>query len=558
MTRAPDTALELSLLGVPSVRIGTEPVRLSLTRAYALLSYLALEGRAVRREQLASLLWPDAEAAVGRARLRRLIYQTEELCARDLFQGHDGSISLSSESIRCDAVAFRRVARTVIAGGVPAEPQSEVEALALAACSPLMDGLQCDSGPFDDWLSAQRVEHEQLLCRLLVRLAEQQRARQRFDAAIDTVERLLRVDPFSEPAHVLRMTLAADARDAAGVDAAFMRCADALRAEFGTKPAAATERAYSECLSRAASSQGAGSRPGDELHAPFEVRFAFGRHGPVAYATLGRGSEALVVMPGFVSHMEIGWEHPGIRSVLSQLARHFKVVLFDRRGVGLSERMGAVSTIDSAVDDVLTILDAASIAKAWLFGSSEGGPAAIRLAARHPSRVTGLLLFGAMARGSRAVDYPWALHREGFDAWMQNLVANWGGPADIETFAPTLQHDPSTRAWWSRMLRHAASPASIRAVLAGLRDADVRDSLPAIRCPTLVMHRRGDRAVRFEAGEHLASSISGAEFVAMEGACHWWWVEHPDDVAKHMLRFTGRGDAHAAPALDSARDNHYQ
>jgi DNA-binding SARP family transcriptional activator/pimeloyl-ACP methyl ester carboxylesterase len=540
MTREPDTPLDLSLLGVPSVRIGADPVRLSLTRSYALLSYLALEGRAVSREQLATLLWPDAETAIGRARLRRLLHQTEDLCARDLFEGHDGSIALSRGAVRCDAAAFRRVARAAIAGGVPSESPSEVEALAHAACAPLMDGLHCDSEAFDDWLGAQRVEHEQLLCRLLVRLAEQQRVERRLDAAIDTVERLLRVDPFSEPAHVVRMALAADARDPTGVEAAFTRCADALRAEFGTKPAAATERAYAECLSRARTSDYADLVARDDVHAPYEVRFALGRHGPVAYATLGRGSEALVVMPGFVSHMEIAWEHPGIRGVLSRLAQHFKVVVFDRRGVGLSERIGAVSTIDAAAEDVLTILDSASIAKAWLFGSSEGGPAAIRLAGRHPSRVTGLLLFGAMARGSRAADYPWALHRDGFDVWMQNLVTHWGGPANIETFAPTLQHDPSTRAWWSRMLRHAASPASIRAVLAGLRDADVRDCLPTIRCPTLVMHRRGDRAVRFEAGEHLASSISGAEFVAMEGACHWWWVEQPDDVAKQLLRFTGR------------------
>jgi pimeloyl-ACP methyl ester carboxylesterase len=150
-----------------------------------------------------------------------------------------------------------------------------------------------------------------------------------------------------------------------------------------------------------------------------------------------------------------------------------------------------------------------------------------------------------MARGSRADDYPWALQAQGFDAWMRNLVAGWGGPADLETFAPSLQQDPWTRAWWARLLRHSASPASLRAVLAGLRDADVRSLLPAVRCPTLVMHRRADRAVRFEAGKHLASVIPGARFVPLDGSCHWWWVEGPDSVADEILRFTDM----ATPAI---------
>lgn len=545
MTRSADDILDLSLLGVPSVRGGEQLVRLSAKRAYALLSYLALEGRPVPRGHLADLLWNDASPAVGKARLRRLMYQTEDLCGCDLFESHDGSLSLNSASIRCDVTVFRRVARTLIAGGVPDESPGDVEALAVAACMPLMDGLHCDSPGFDDWLSTQRVEHQQLLCRLLARLAELQRTQRRHDAAIETVERLLRVDPYSEQAYVLRMRLSADVGDVNGVEAVFVRCADQLRAEFGTRPAALTERAYLECRAGAASALDAAPATDDDPGIAIDVRYAQGPHGPVAFAIAGQGREALVLLPGFVSHMEIAWEHPGIRRVIGRLARRFKVVMFDRRGVGLSERIGEVSTTQSAGADVLTILDHADIARAWLFGSSEGGPAAIQLAAEHPSRVRGLILFGAMARGSRADDYPWALQAQGFDAWMRNLVAGWGGPADLETFAPSLQQDPWTRAWWARLLRHAASPASLRAVLAGLRDADVRSLLPAVRCPTLVMHRRADRAVRFEAGQHLASVIPGAKFVPLDGSCHWWWVEGPDSVADEILRFTDM----ATPAI---------
>ncbi|MCW5663234.1 MAG: alpha/beta fold hydrolase [Piscinibacter sp.] len=537
--------LQLSLLGVPEVRADGAPVALSLTRAYALLAYLALEGRGVPREHLAALLWPEAGPTIGRTRLRRLIYRIEALCGRAIFSGQESVLELQAERMACDATDFRRRARLLIAGGDADDGAAGFEPLAAAACRPLMDGLEFGSLDFDDWLRGQRIEHEQLITRVLIRLAQTQRAQGRHDDAVQTAERLLRLQPFSEPAFVMRMALAAQEGDAAGVDAVFMRCADALRAEFGVKPSAATEQVYLEQRRRAERPD----RPPMAALAPepaaIQVRFAPGAHGPVAYATLGQGRDALVVMPGFVSHIEIGWEHPGLRTTLLQLARRFTVVVFDRRGVGLSERIGKVSTVESMAGDVLAILDHAGIERAWLFGSSEGGPAAIRLAALHAQRIDGLILFGAMARGSRDDDYPWALRPEAFDTWMRGLVAQWGGPADIGTFAPPLAQDPWTRSWWARLLRHAASPASLRAVLGGLRDADVRDLLGRVNCPTLVMHRRGDRAVRFEAGEYLAARIRDARFMPLDGDCHWWWVGDGAAVAEAILDF--------APATEMAR-----
>lgn len=552
MNRKPEPALQLKLFGVPAIGDAQQQLlRLSLKRAYALLAYLALEGRSVPRDHVAALLWPGADATLARARMRRLIYQIEDVCSTDLFDGHEGGIALIPGVLRCDAVEFRRIARALVARGAPGEPQAAVEALALAACEPLMEGLTCDSEEFDDWARTQRVEHEHLLSRTLTRLAEQQRAQGRGDEAACTAERLLKIDPYAESAYVLRMALAADCNDGAGVDAVFTRCAQALRAEFGTKPSPATEQAFVDARQRAARSSEKRPQAPAVHDIAMQVRFAVAEHGPVAYATIGQGSEALVVMPGFVSHIEIAWEHPGLRQVLCQLAERFTVVVFDRRGVGLSERLGGVSTVESAAADVLTILDAAHIGRAWLFGSSEGGPAAVRLAALHPSRVSGLMLFGAMARGSRDTDYPWALQHAAYDTWMRALVAGWGGPADIETFAPALQNDPWTRAWWARMLRHAASPASLRAVLTGLRDADVRALLPRVGCPTMVMHRRGDRAVRFQAGEYLAARIRDARFVPMEGGCHWWWVEDPAAVASAIVDFAANPAALPLRAVGS-------
>jgi pimeloyl-ACP methyl ester carboxylesterase len=124
--------------------------------------------------------------------------------------------------------------------------------------------------------------------------------------------------------------------------------------------------------------------------------------------------------------------------------------------------------------------------------------------------------------------------------WLQRLVATWGGPAGIETFAPSEKDDPALRAWWARLLRHAASPGGLETILAGLRDADMRADLSRISVPTLVMHRRGDRAVRFEAGQHLARNIPGAVWQPLEGVDHFWWCGDSAPVSQAILKFAAR------------------
>ena len=530
--------LQLRLFGPPMLTQHGQVPRPALKRSHALLAVLALEARSVPREKLAQLLWPDVNAVIGRTRLRRLIYQMEKQCGGALVASHDGTLVLATDALWCDATEFRRAARAMVGKSAPALPFAHLVRLTHSACKPLLEGLSFGSDMFDDWVQAQRLEHAHMLSRMLARLAERQRERGDVDDAVDTVERLLRLDPHSEPAYVQRMSLAAAARDAAAVEAAFTRCADALRYEFGCKPSRATEAAYLALRERAQSPPEVAreDRPA-RVGSTLDIRFASSSGSAVAYATLGRGSETIVVMPGFVSHIEIAWEHEGLRHVLERLGERHTVVVFDRRGVGLSERLTQAGTVEAAATDVRSILDAAGIEQAWLFGSSEGGPAAITLAVSSPSRVSGLVLFGSMAKGSRAHDYPWALKREAFDLWMDRLVRGWGGPADIETFSPPDKDDPSSRAWWARMLRHAASPASLRAVLEGLRDADVRTLLRRVRQPTLVLHRRGDRAVRFEAGEHLATHIACARLVALEGTSHWWWAEDSDRVLAELTGF---------------------
>tara|TARA_R110002020_G_scaffold112746_5_gene259326 strand:- start:2907 stop:4067 length:1161 start_codon:yes stop_codon:yes gene_type:complete len=306
----------------------------------------------------------------------------------------------------------------------------------------------------------------------------------------------------------------------------------AVREEFGIKPGPETESAYLAVLEKTRR----GLAPPAAADGPV-IRFAPAPGGMVAYASLGEGP-ALVVCPGFVSHIEIAWESPRVRRALQALARDHRVLVFDRRGIGLSERVGPETTVDSAADDVIAMLDHAGVEAAWLFGASEGGPIALKLAATRPDRVHGLVLFGAMAKGSASPDYPHALPPAAFDSWLEQLVDAWGGPAGIEVFSPEGAGDPATRAWWARMLRHATSPAALRGVLGCLRDVDVRPLLAGIRVPTLVMHRQEDRAVRAGAGHHLATHIPGARWLPLPGDDHWWWNGDPDAVLSAITAFT--------------------
>lgn len=525
-------ALDLHVFGVPVVVRQGREVPLSLKRAFALLAYLAYHPGPVPRAHLATLLWPDADEAQARTRLRRLVYTLEEAVECRALAADNDCLALAPGSIETDAIRFARFARNAVASeAFDQATLTEARQWIADARRPLLQGISLGSEAFDDWIKAISIEHEHLLARLLERVIDALARRGEFAAAMDLAEILVTLDTFREPSYVLLMQLHALQGHSAGVEAAYARCADVLRAEFGIGPGPQTEMAYqrmTEDLKRLWSNRVV--RP--------SVRFAESAAGAIAYTVLGSGEQALVLCPGFVCHIEIALEHPPIRACIEALAERFRVILFDRRGIGMSERLHAASTPAALAQDISAILDDADVPGAWLFGSSEGCLGAMRLAVDQPRRVTGLCLFGALARGSAAPDYPWALPAAAYDVWLTRLVAGWGGPVGIETFAPGEQDDPAVRAWWARLVRHAASPGGLEAILAGLRDADMRPELGRIGAPTLVMHRRGDRAVRFEAGEHLAQRIPGAVWHPLEGIDHFWWAGDSRAVIEAILKFS--------------------
>ena len=526
--------LELQVFGVPTVIVDGLPVALALQRGVALLAYLGLNSGPVPRAHLAALLWPGVDESRGRARLRRLVYTVEAALGRKVVAADDVALWLQPGAVAIDALRFERFARQAVsAPDFGDDVVAEARQWLARARRPLLQGLAFDAEAFDDWVRAIVIEHEHLLSRLLERLVDALGRRGEIDSALELAEVLVGLDTFREPSHVLVMQLHALQGHTAGVEAAYLRCAELLRAEFGIAPGPRTEQAYLGLIEEL-------KGPASSRIEPPAVRYAPGHLGAVAYSVLGSGDSTLVISPGFVSHIEIALEHPAFRAFVDALSRRFQVILFDRRGLGLSERLGATSTPAALAADIAAILDHAGVRRAWVFGSSEGGLGALRLAVDAPDRVEGLILFGSLARGSAAADYPWALPAAAYDVWLQRLVAGWGGPVGIETFAPSEKDDPVSRAWWARLVRHAASPGALETILAGLREADLRDELRRVAAPTLVMHRRGDRAVRFEAGEHLARHIPGAAWRPLEGVDHFWWSGDSAPVIDAILAFGAR------------------
>jgi pimeloyl-ACP methyl ester carboxylesterase len=245
----------------------------------------------------------------------------------------------------------------------------------------------------------------------------------------------------------------------------------------------------------------------------------------------------LVVLFGIWSHIEIAWDEPSIRGILLRLAQRFRVVLLDRRGVGLSERLAPDQSVPAGVQDLDAVRRAMGADKVWLFGNSVGSMIAIEYAALHADAVQGLVLYSANARGAWAPDYPWAPTAEQLHTWTERLRADWGRPTSLAAFAPSQAEDPAARAWWARLLRQAMSRNSLPVLLREFGRMDVRHRLAQVSAPTLVLQREGDRIVRPGAARFLAEHIPGARLALLPGDDHNLWAGDADAVIDEVERF---------------------
>ncbi|CDX10957.1 conserved hypothetical protein [Mesorhizobium sp. ORS 3324] len=240
----------------------------------------------------------------------------------------------------------------------------------------------------------------------------------------------------------------------------------------------------------------------------------------VAYQVLGDGPIDLVFAQGWLSNVEYAWENPDYARLITRLAAFSRLIRFDRRGMGMSDRDVRYSTLEERVDDIRAVMDAAGSESAALMGVSEGGSMCAMFAATHPERTTALVLYGAFARSQWAPDYPWGVREEQRAAEIAAVEETWGGPFELGDGAPSVANDEAARSWFGAYLRYSASLDAAKAVMELNFQLDVRRLLPTIGVPTLVVHRQGDRWVPLAHGQYLAAHIPGARLAVLPGEDH--------------------------------------
>ena len=257
----------------------------------------------------------------------------------------------------------------------------------------------------------------------------------------------------------------------------------------------------------------------------------------IAYQVLGEGPIDLVYVPGWVSHLEYGWEEPTLARFYRKLASFSRLILFDKRGTGMSDQSRDFPTLEQRMDDVRTVMEAVNSERAVIFGMSEGGNMALLFAATYPERTIALVTFGVFAKRVYDPEYPWAPTPEQRQKFFDALKHEWGGPVGVEDLAPSMAHDERFRNWWATYQRRSASPRAVMELAKHNTAIDTRHVLPAIRVPTLVLHRTDDRDCNVAEGRYVAAHIPNAKFVELPGQDHILYVGDQDSVLREVRNF---------------------
>jgi class 3 adenylate cyclase len=275
-----------------------------------------------------------------------------------------------------------------------------------------------------------------------------------------------------------------------------------------------------------------------------EIAYAKSRGLSIAYSVTGDGPLDLVIVPGFVSHQEAVLEYPPVARAIGRLASFARLISFDKPGTGLSDPVEGVPTLEERMEDLHAVMDAVGVERAALLGASEGAPMSALFAATHPDRTRALIMYGSYAKGLADEQYPWAPEPEQIEAAAAMIAETWGSGMWLDAYAPSIADDPTVVRWWARYQRLAASPAMAEAVIRLAAEIDIREVLPVISVPTLVLHRTGDLLWPVEGARFVAERIPDARLVELPGIDHFPFAGDTESwLAEVELFLTGKLDA---------------
>jgi pimeloyl-ACP methyl ester carboxylesterase/DNA-binding SARP family transcriptional activator len=532
-------ALTLRFLGELEIRRGATAMRLPQSRkTLALLAYLVVSGAPHRRERLCSLFWdvaddPRAALRWSLSKLRPLIDDGDAL----RLVSQSGSICFEARGATVD---FLRV-RERLAGGTAPLSITALRDLVPEFRGDFLDGIELpDFFGFQSWCLAQREEARRLHAK--VRRALVERLASRPAEALEHAQQLSTLEPYDEEAHaaMVRLLVALGRVPEAERQSAL---AARLLEELGVPVAGHLREALSHPTGVTAAvvpvSRGVARAPtagAVSAEGAPETRYARNGDVSIAYQVTGTGPIDLVLVPGWVSHVEYAWEVPSYARFLRRLASFARLILLDRRGTGLSDRVANLPSLEERMEDTRAVMDAAGSRRAALFGISEGGPICLTFAATYPERTAALVLGNTTARMLEAPDYPQGWPREVFEGFLRRLE-NWGNGHSVDMLAPSVADDPEFRRSWARFERFAVSPAGFQTLMRMTATIDARHTLSVVTAPTLIVHRVGDRILRVEAARYMAERIRGARLVELPGTDHFLWVGDADGVLDEVEEF---------------------
>jgi pimeloyl-ACP methyl ester carboxylesterase len=270
-----------------------------------------------------------------------------------------------------------------------------------------------------------------------------------------------------------------------------------------------------------------------------QTRYAKSGDVHIAYQVVGDGPLDLLLVPGAFSHVELWWDEPSVASFLRRLASFSRLILFDKRGTGLSDRVpdAALPTLEERMDDVRAVMDAVRSQRAALFGFSEGGPMCTLFAATYPERTRALVLYGSFATWRKTSEHPWGLTAEIIEAWLSVMDQQWGKGTSLDVAAPSAAGNERMRIWSGRLERLAGSPGAMMTLFRMNLEIDVRQVLSAIRIPSLVLHRTDELLVEVGCGRYMAGCIPSAKYVELPGVDHLPWIGDVDAVVGEIQEF---------------------
>ena len=397
--------------------------------------------------------------------------------------------------------------------------------------------------PYADFAVPLRRVYAERCLQATVDLAGDLVVAERYDEAIDFAEHALTLDALHERAYRVLILAYYSRGEQAAAFRAYDRCRRALMEAIGASPLAETEALYVDVLNHAP--LGAASAAVIDAR-PSAPRRRLSNLSPGMHRTAtstshikrsSRGAPDVVFLPGSFTHVEVGWEEPRYADFLSRLANGRRLLLFDKRGMGMSDAGRRDDPVESRADDVGAVMDAAGSERAVLFGISEGAPLAMTYAVEHPERVRALVLYAAFARLGNTDDYEIGWSAEFTELFKGGIDTFWKTGRGGEIAQPTVAGDVRYAEWMSRYFRLAASPATAKAMIDYFVSIDVRDLLTRVEVPTLTILRRDDKWVPADVSRYVADRVPAARCVEVAGEDHWPWIGDADSVLEPALAF---------------------